>query len=235
MVGGVVDIAEAALNIKQRIDTTAAEEALVQFERDKNELFFNPESGYFNTQGRDAYDGAPGTNSVLDDLKKRYSDPLGVNARVMFDRAADAHLTKSKADIGRHASKGLDAWEVATAQAQIENTIENASLYWNQPDNLRVQSAIGRQSVLDTAQREGVGPKATAERLQTYESSFAKAAVIAATMSSAAEGQDLFDTHSDKLEGPDRVKLENAITVKRDAEKTQADAQQAVISGARIA
>ena len=231
---GLADVAQAGAQMKQRIDTTSAEEALVQFERDKNALFFNPENGYFNSQGRDAFDGAEGANKALEDLKKKYGESLGSNAKSMFDRAADAHITKGRADIGRHASKGFQAWESATAKAQVENTIENASLYWNQPEQLRVQNALGRQAVIDTADREGIGAEATAERLQTYDSSFAKATIEAATASSATAGQEALDEHGDKLEGPDKVKMESSIAAKRKAEKTQADAQQAIVFGTRL-
>lgn len=231
---GLADVGKAVAGMKDRIDTTSAEEALVQFERDKNALFFNPENGYFNSQGRDAFDGASNANQALEDLKKKYGESLNSNSKSMFDRAADAHITKGRADIGRHASRGFQAWENATAKAQVENTIENASLYWNQPDQLRIQNALGRQAVIDTAEREGIGAEATAERLQTFDSSFTKAAIDAATASSATAGQEALDEHGDKLEGPDRVKMEKNIAAKAKAEKTQADAQQAIVVGTRL-
>lgn len=231
---GLAQVAQAGAQMKQRIDTTSAEEALVQFERDKNSLFFNPENGYFNTQGRDAFDGAGNASKALEDLKKKYGEPLNTNAKTMFDRAADAHITKGSADITRHASKGFQAWENATAKAQVENTIENASLYWNQPDQLRVQNALGRQAIIDTAEREGIGAEATAERLQTFESSFTKAAITAATSSSAEAGQEALNKHGDKLEGPDKIKIEKDIATKKKAEKTQLDAQKAIVAGTRL-
>ena len=40
-------ITQAAVEHQRRVDTTSAEEALVSFERDKNNLFFNPDNGYF--------------------------------------------------------------------------------------------------------------------------------------------------------------------------------------------
>lgn len=231
----LADVGKAAVGMKDRIDTTSAEEALVQFERDKNSLFFNPENGYFNSQGRDAFGAASSAIQALEDLKKKYGESLNSsNSKLMFDRAADAHITKGRADIGRHASRGFQAWENATAKAQVENTIENASLYWNQPDQIRVQNALGRQAVIDTAKREGIGAEATAERLQTFDSSFARAAIDAATASSAASGQEALDEYGDKLEGSDKVKMEKTVVAKAKAEKTQADARQAVVVGTRL-
>lgn len=232
---GLASVAQAGAQMMQRIDTTSAEEALVAFERDKNNLFFNPESGYFNTQGKNAFDNATAANEALAKLKQQYGENLNANARTMFDKSADLHITKGQADIARHSSKGLKAWEVATINSQVENTVENASLYWNQPDQLAVQNALGRQAVLDAAELEGIGPEATAERLQTYDSSFTKTAIATATSHSSAEGQALFDKHGGRLEGPDRIKMEKDIAAKAKAEKIQANSQQAIITGARLA
>ena len=231
---GLVDVAQAGAQLKQRVDTTSAEEALVAFEKDKNNLFFDPDNGYFNTQGKNAYDNATNANESLSKLKKQYGENLSVNARTMFDKAADAQLARSQADIARHSAKGLKAWEVATIRSQVENTIENASLYWNQPDKLRVQNALGRQAVLDAAETEGIGPEATNERLQTYDSSFAKNSITAATNNSSAEGAAMLEKQGGMLEGPDRIKIEKDIAAKANAEKIQSDSQQAIVNGKRL-
>ena len=229
VVKGLSDITQAGLQLKQRVDTTSAEEALVQFEREKNDIFFNPDNGYFNKQGKDAYDASADTAKALEELKRKYGENLSQQARTMFDSAADKHITRSQADISRHASKGLQAWEISTIEAQVENSVENASLYWNDPDRLRVQNVIGRQAIIDSAEMTGISPEATAEKIQTFESSFARASIDAAIQSSAADGKDALEKYGDRLEGPDKMKLEKSITAKEKAEKTQADANAAVL------
>lgn len=231
---GLSSVGQAVAQMKQRIDTTSAEEALVGFERDKNNLFFDPQNGYFNTQGKNAFDNANAATESLAKLKKQYGESLGQNAKLMFDKSADLHITRGQADIARHSAKGLKSWEVATIRAQVENTVENASLYWNQPDQLAVQNALGRQAVLDAAEMEGIGPEATNERLQTYDSSFAKTAITSAISSSSEEGAALLEKHGSRLEGPDKVKLEKDVAAKAKAEKIQFDSQQAIIAGTRL-
>jgi len=68
---GLTDVVKAGAEIKQRIDITSAEEALVGFERDKNNVFFQPDNGYFNTNGRAAYDTSAAATKAIDDLKKQ--------------------------------------------------------------------------------------------------------------------------------------------------------------------
>lgn len=234
-VQGLAAIGQQAAQMSQRIDTTSAEEALVQFERDKNNLFFNPENGYFNTQGKNAFDNANAANESLSKLKQQYGESLSQNARSLFDKSADVHITRGQADIARHSSKGLQAWEVATINSQVENTIENASLYWNQQDRLAVQNALGRQAILDAAELEGIGTEATNERLQTFESSFARTAISSAINSSSEEGKQMMEKHGDRLEGPDKIKIEKNIDAKARAEKIQTDSQQAIITGTVLA
>ena len=234
IIRGVGDIAQAGLNIKKRIDTTSAEEAMVQFERDKNDLFFNPDTGYFNTQGKNAYDSSPVANKGLEELKKKYGDTLGVEAKLMFDRAAGAHITRSQTDIARHASKGLKAWEVSTIESQVENSIESASLYHNDPDRLKVQNVLGRQAIIDASDLLGDSPETKAEKLQTFESAFAGSTIEAATQSSAAEGTAALESYGDRLEGPDKVKMEKAITAKKKVEKTADDARAATLTATRL-
>lgn len=231
---GVTDVVSAGLQMKRRIDVTLSEEALVQFERDKNDIFFNPDTGYFNTQGRDAYDKSADTSKALEDLKKKYGETLNAQSKQLFDRAADAHIARSKADIAKHASKGLKAWEIATIESQVENSLENASLYWNDPDRLRVQNVLGRQAVIDSSNLMGIGPEATAEKLQTFESTFANSIINAAIQNSADEGKVAFEKYGDKLEGPDKVKIEAAIEKMLKTEKIQADATAAVLTASRL-
>lgn len=235
IVKGVADLAGGFIKLKERLDTTAAEEALVSFERDKNNLFFNPDDGYFNTQGRNAYDSAGGASKSLEDLKRSYQEGLdSETSKRVFGKTADLHISRGNVDIMRHSSKGLQAWEVATIQSQVENTVENASLYWNDPDRLRVQNALGRQAVIDSAEIEGVGSEALNERLQTYDSAFTRSAISSATAQDSVSGQALFDKMSDRLEGPDQVKMQKEITAKQKSEKTQQDAQVAVLKATNL-
>ena len=231
---GFADVAKASFDIKNRIDTTSAEEALVKFERDKNDTFFNPDNGYFNTQGKNAYDNSIETTKTLEELKKSYGESLNPEAKRMFDNVADKHITKSNVDIARHASTGLKAWEISTIEAQAENSLENASLYWDDPERLGVQRVLGRQAVIDSSDMMGDSAEAKAEKLQTFESAFASSTITAATASSSVLGKEALDKYGSKLEGPDKVKIETAIEKKAKVEKTQADATAATLTANRL-
>tara|TARA_R110000787_G_C13443394_1_gene446752 strand:- start:31442 stop:33091 length:1650 start_codon:yes stop_codon:yes gene_type:complete len=217
------------IEMQQRIDTTAAEEAAVLFERDKNKLFFDPDEGYFNTQGRNAYDGAKDVSTALGELQKQHGASLSSEqSKRMFNRVAQQHVTSGNSSIMRHASSGFNAWEVATMKSQVENTIENAVLSWNDAEGLKVQESLGEQAIIDINNKMGLDGDAMRESLETYRSSFASAAITAATAKSAAAGEDLLERLGKRLEGPDKLKIEAAIVTKKKAEKTSVDASTAI-------
>lgn len=227
---GVADFATGLGSLGERMDTTAAEEALLGFERDKNNLFFNPESGYFNTQGRNAFDGAKDTSTEMDKLKKTYEDSLGsVRAKQMFSKVADRHVVSGNTDILRHSAKGAQSWEAATLAAQAENSVENAVLYFNDPDKMNQQRAVGEMAIVESSKIKGIGAEATNEQLQTYNSSFSQAAITGAIAHSAAQGQEAFDKYGDTLEGPAKIKMESAIVTKQKTEETQRLASGSII------
>jgi hypothetical protein len=224
----------AAENIQQR-DTTEAEDGINKFERAKNELFFAPESGYFNTQGKSAYDTAEDANTSLQTLAKTYAAGMSnPTSRQMFMDVANRHITSGQSDIMRHSSKGLKAWEVTTIKAQTENTLENAALFRGDSKRLSVQRELGRQSIHESAKLEGVTGVALNEQLQTYDSAFASATIDASILDNAEKGKDSLDKYGSMLEGAEKQKFEEKIRKKQDLEKTQLQSQQAVASATVI-
>lgn len=226
---GLDRLGKAVQDFQERASTTAAEEALVNFEREKNTFFFDPETGYFNTQGRDAFDQKETAIESLTKLQQKYSDSINdVNARDMFSRASTVQITRAQQDILRHASTQFDAWETATLNARLENTLENASLYWNNPSKRAVQLELGRQAIIDISMIKGASPESTAEELQTYNSRFATATIESALGVSSAAGQQALAENKDMLEAPDILKVQSKIDTKMQAEIQQRNSSAAI-------
>lgn len=222
-------IADAVQRYNQRKATVLAEEAAVSFEREKNDLLFNPESGYFNRQGKDAFDTTEEINTQLQELQERYagdlSDPI---ARDLFSRNASSQVTSARRDVARHSANQLRSWERATMEARVENSLENAALYWNDPDKLAVQLELGRQSVVDAGRAAGIGALAIAENIQTYASRFAANTIEAAAGESAVMGQKALGDYGSMLEGDVAVQMQAKIDRQLEVEKQQVLANSAV-------
>lgn len=227
-------LGKVAGEISTFFDEASAREATVQFEREKNKLFADPESGYFNLKGKAAFEGQQAAIQSLDDLKKRYAEGLkSPRARRAFEAIADRHITDGRGRIMTHASNGLRLWETETNKAQVENTIENASIYWNDEKSLSVQRQLGRDSVRAAAEMEGIDGDALKERLETFDSSFASAAISAALAQSPDAAEAALKKHGDLLEGDARVKLQNAIDTKRRIDDNRLISEEAVVLGGK--
>lgn len=226
---GLTQLGQGLQQFQQRADQTSAEEALTEFQRRKNDLFFNPDSGYFNQQGKNAYDGAQAVSQSLEDLKNEFVSGIESDgARQLFTRAADTTITRSNAEIQRHAARGLQAWEVATSKAQVENAVESASLYWGDNEQLNLNRELGRMAVTDAAEREGITGEALAERLQTFNSGFNRAAIESAANTSSEAAEQLLQRIGGDLEPPDRARINNLISRQKQAEETQRRANYAI-------
>lgn len=222
---GAVSLAQGFAQMTEKVNTTSAEEAVIKFERAKNEMFFNPDTGYFNTQGKSAYNMSSDANKSLQKLAQTHGDALSPSAREMFMRVADRHIANGQTDIMRHAGKGLKAWETSTIKAQVENSIENAALFRGDEKKLSVQRELGRQSIIKAAELEGIDPT---EGLQTFESAFASATIDAAILDNADAGNIALGKYGDRLEGAEKVKFEKRIEKVKEQEKAQTESQDVV-------
>lgn len=205
------NISAMGMQIKESLDTVAAEEALLRFEKSKNEVLFNPENGYFNTQGKHAVDGADGTNQTLTKLQQQYAQELkSPVARSAFQRASQARLIRDQESIMRHASKGQREFEVSTIQALQENAIEGGSLYWNNQEELDIARSNGIAAIRDEARITGMSPEALKEKIQTFESAFVSGAIQSALVGKNIDrANELLAAGKEQgvFEGPDLDKL----------------------------
>jgi hypothetical protein len=222
-------VTNVAIESLQRADDMAAEEALLKFENEKNQVFFAPETGYFNTSGRIAFDKAPEVNERLEEMKRRYSDDLkSPRAKQSFEKVVNRHITTSQQDIMRHASKNLDAWEMSIIKSQVNSTIENATLYWNDDERVKQQLALGENDVQKASFRRGDAPEVTADELNTYRSSFASSVITSALRNGSAVGKQYIDKYSSLLRGTDYAKVQTALKKVEAAEKIKIDANYAI-------
>lgn len=228
-------VQQVGADLRTKALTAEAEEALVNFEREKNSMFFNPENGYLNLQGRDAYEGRQTMEESLRKLQETYSGGLsGTAARDTFNRVATQHVSRGLTDIDRHATRGLQAWEQGTAEAVVENALENSVTYWNDAGRLGEQRALGRAQIQDLAKMQGVDSEALNEQLQNFDSSFYTNAVTAALTESSTKGQELLDKYRDRVEGPDVMKIEAAISRKKKDEDTASKSHATALAATRI-
>lgn len=234
LASGIKNLSVEMKQMEAEASFASAQEATLKFEREKNNIFFNPDTGYFNTQGKTAYDQAKQVSEQLEKIRREYSKDLDANARKEYERVTSSMVTRSNADIMRHSSKNLEAWKMANIQAEVENTIENASLYWNNLKQLTDHQAVGEEAIYDLSEIQGLSPKATDEKIQTYRSSFSNSIISSALTKSASDAEKAMELWGDQLEGPDLISLQEKIAKKKEIEIEQNLAGESVLRAGKL-
>ena len=228
----VSGIADDFAKAQLEVDQTTAEDALVQFEREKNSLMFDPESGYFNSKGRVAMDGASVANNSMLELQKKYVESLdNEQSRQLFTKASDVHITRSQQSVLRHAADNKRVYEIAVQSDRQENAIEGGVLHWNNNEEMNFHEELGVDSIHLQSEITGVDPT---EKLQTFRSTFALGAIDAAVQAGdVARAEELRDkaVNSKRLEGPDVVRANKLIKLETDKQYTMSETDRIYNSG----
>lgn len=168
--GGLLEGTSAFLKAKEEVDQqrfeSDAENAVLEYERQKRNLFFNPESGYFNTSGKTAYDQAEGARKALADIRRTTGEKLGPESAEMYNKVTDKDLVYADTDIMKHSAAGNRTYVIATKNAVMEDSIESASftamddgLFGNPDQN-------GKKRVTGFGRAYDAGAEALKERLR---------------------------------------------------------------------
>lgn len=212
-IGGLATVAQ---QIKKQKDEATAEDALLAFDDAKNEILFNPESGYFTTQGRAAVDSAGDTNKRLDTLIKQHlSNFQSPQARELFQRAVNTRVIRDKESILRHSAKGLEVWRLGNSKAEEENAVKNSTLFYNSDEDLRLYLGKGELAILD--RKQYIGNEQVQIQLEDYRSSFARAAIDGAlSRDDVTRAKELKKRYDKYIKGADLVKVNEDIQKKVD-------------------
>jgi hypothetical protein len=230
---GLGDVAAEYERVQDDISTTESRAALNSFQKTEMGILTNPDNGYYNTAGNNAYSGAQPTIKSLSDLKGTLGKELSSSARRKFEEAVDKRIASASMNINQHAARGYKEWKVSGLNDEIQNNIEEAAIsYDNKPQFNRALEA-GAQAVYDKATMAGLDPK---EATETYRAEFVKSAVLAATATSSAKGEEILAEHVQHLggEGPTYKLLKDKIAGKKEAEKTAYETTDALVKSTAI-
>jgi len=214
----------------KQMEQTAAEDALVKFEREQNKLMYDPNSGYMNLHGKDAYDAASETNRHLEKLKKTTLEGVkGARAQRALSKAIDAHIINTQRKVLAHSAKGLHEWQAGVTKARMSIANENAVNNWKNPLELRKHVAILDSTLNDNLDAQGMSdPKIRKASIKEAHESVAVAAVKTAASSSSAEGLKALNDYGDMLNESQKQQLKDKIERQMKADKSRTDSTYAI-------
>jgi len=212
----VEGVGQDLFKMRDKQEKAEANSALQSFEQEKNEILFNPDNGYYNTQGRNAVDGLEPAQKKLDETLKRYRDSFE-NPRIagIFDAAANARIVRDQQGMLTHSNKGQRVWDLGNAKAELDTSVNNANLYYNDPERLKIQITSAELAVHDAANITGTDPKIA---LVNARSAVVKSAIDGALSRKDYDTAESLREQYDKLlaNDTDRVAADKSITAARD-------------------
>lgn len=208
---------------QERKDTTAASDALISFEREKNDLFFNQDNGYYSTQGKVAYDGLGDTELKYQKLYDKHYNELSSGAKDKAKGAFNTHYTNDQTKMVQHSSNGFSVYEDDMSQGLVENSVKLSGFNYQDRKVTDEQMRSGITTVTQMANKAGVGSE---KKVQEYIMANVTGMVGAALEHDDIDGaNDVLDSYGDMLgvEGGGQG-LRNKIKAKVEQLKAKSDA-----------
>lgn len=220
-------LARQALAAQEDINRTIARDHQDGYTRESSDFLYNPKTGYFATQGKDAIDGHDAAQKKLDEIRDKWGRNLGPHTKRLYLDDVSRRVGYDRQLVGRHAAGQGKRYEADTLKSSIDLSQQQAGLTWN--DDRLFDSLEGdiREDVIKLLQVQGIDPgSATAQQtIQNAVSIALNNRVRQAARTDLAEATRIFDKYHDKMNVDTRNNLADLLTSGRSAAGTAAEAE----------
>jgi hypothetical protein len=229
-----LDRAEAVMYEEQLKDEERAVKNLDnEWAKKRREILFGDgtptNQGFYATAGEDTLNGRKGVEDKLNQARQQLITKAGSNARIRetFDLRSDAALQQELEGIDRYTQDQRKAANTATAQATIDEAIQNASTYYS--DQGKWDAAVGviATEIASIGDNEGWSQEVINNKTQTAISKAAQDRINRALINDAAQGELLYVQSKDMIDGDMRIQIEQDLKAAKKAEEVEARLRQA--------
>src|SRR5699024_5808421 len=199
IVGSGTDLARMA-------QEASAESALANADAAVRELLFNPETGYYHSQGEAAYKSLDVTKERITGIQQAYGRELSGASRKAYERAVAKKNQDHFSRVDTHGVKGLRVWRETTTKALVDNQTTWAYHNFNLLDEQvgHENFLAGRGQLVSLLEEQGVDdPEEVKRRLRGYDSEFFSNAITGALNQGYGPAKEVFDKHGDKIQDKD--------------------------------
>jgi len=187
-------------------------------------------TGFLNTQGH-ATLGAFGEaeKAIRSSVEEEIAAASNPSLRSMIQARASRRLEVALDSMTGHAAEQRLVVQERASLAREEQALADVSADWGNKDALHDGLMDVEAEVLDRAEANGLGEDATASMLRERQSVVVKGAFDAALASSdVVRAQAIFSKHADKLDGPTRTTMAQALVADVLAVTSQSLAQESM-------
>lgn len=199
---------------RQHDETAVNDMYATQFDPAIRSLLYDPKTGYFAKQGRDALDSKDATMQAAQQAREQFRDALqNDNQKRVFDVISRRHLQSELDAIERHATQQDKVWKAKTSDAVVDSAAQNAVLNFNDPARVDGYLASGRFEIRTFGQDNGWSAEMIRQREQEFARTTRTAIAERMLVSDPMGASQYIKTHAGDLAGPHFAALEHKAKV----------------------
>lgn len=210
--GGLAnELERVALKQKAQDDEAAAKQADTGFNTELRGLLFDPEKGFYGKQGKLAVDALPDTMKAVDALKEKYGKDLTKDQRRLFDSVAGNRASSSLDDMSRHVARERRVWLDTASEARITDATNDAAASYTSGERINQSLIVGRNEILDQAERNGWAPDVTKLKLEKFQSDLHRSVIANRMVNDPIGAQAYFESVRGRILGGDLDTIERGL------------------------
>ncbi|MEW8228531.1 MAG: hypothetical protein AB2748_22620, partial [Candidatus Thiodiazotropha endolucinida] len=224
-----------AMELKLSEEETLAKSVDADFSQDLRTLLDDPDTGYYNQRGQNAYQNRADVANQIKDLKTKYLRQFksgSVSAR-LFTQVAERRVESSLNGLFSHASKEFRRWQDDAYDARIKASIDDAVTGIRDPKLIRQAIATGKAEEIEYAQRHGLDPDSRDIRVQDFTTKLHSAVIDRIGSSNLVAAQDYYQANLAEIDPTARTVIEKQFRAiaNRRREKVASDLELRVFGG----
>jgi|GEM_PF-6672708 len=227
---------EIALDQKKLDDETKVKEREVAYTREVRDLLYNPETGFYNLNGKHAVESRAEVKEKLESLRSSYAGMAENNAQKrLFNHALNLRHEKMLGSIDSFVSRERESWQLETAKARAAEQMSLALDNINDPKALKQSLATGLAEIQAQARLAGLSPESAQLAAAQYQDRF-HAAIISSLITNdrGAEAETYLVANADNITSAARDKLKKATEQAGRLGRVQAQTDTIVAGGGSL-
>lgn len=151
---------DVGLKMREEDDDAAIKLADAKMSQRLRERLYEPETGFFNQQGRGAIDGYKPLLGDLNTIRDEVAGELNDRQRTAFMAIAERRVTSAADEATRYVGRERKSYLVSAGAARVESAINDAIASPYSEQNVRANVAIARDEAASLAMQRGEPPEA---------------------------------------------------------------------------
>lgn len=179
-----------------------AKELDVEFSQSLRAMQFDPQQGYYNKRGKDAFDYQPLFTQATQELTTQFLEKADNDSqRMMLSKVMQQRVTRAQDGVARHAFKEYNAWIDGASVARADDAMQEAIVNYSNPKYVKQLRQSGRSEIINVGQRQGKDQEAINNDLKEYDSNIHLGTIDTLIQQDIKAARAYFDENKDEIDG----------------------------------